>query len=201
MENSSSDQSPLYSPLIEQAARLAVTAHHNQRRKITGVPYFSHPSSVTLILARAGFTDDTIFAAALLHDVVEDTSITLADLKNEFPPEVVEVVDACSEQKRDSDGNRIPWKQRKMDHLNHISQASLASRAVLLADKLHNLTTMQFDQQAGQRIWEHFNASKDEVLWYLSSIVEAAADFPDKRLKQMASECRQRLVDLDSSDR
>jgi len=206
LENSASDQSPLYSPLplysllIEQAARMAATAHHDQRRKITGVPYFSHPSSVTLILARAGFTEDTILAAALLHDVVEDTSITLADLQNDFPTEVVDVVDACSEQKRDSAGSKIPWKQRKVDHLSYVSQASLATRAVLLADKLHNLTTMHFDQQSGQKIWEHFNAPKEEVLWYLTSIVDVAANFPDKRLKQMASECRQRLVDLDSSD-
>ena len=196
MENSMSERSPLYPPLIEQAARLAVSAHHNQRRKITGVPYFSHPSSVALILTRAGFSEDTILAAALLHDVVEDTSVTLADLQNNFPTEVVEVVDACSEQKRNPDGSRIPWKKRKMDHLAHVSQASLGARAVLLADKLHNLTAMRFDQESGQKIWEHFNAPKEDVLWCLASIVEAAANFPDKRLKRMASECRQRLADL-----
>ncbi len=190
----------LYTPLIEQAARLAASAHHDQRRKITSVPYFSHPSSVTLILTRAGFTEDTILAAALLHDVVEDTPVTLSELRKDFPEEVVQVVDSCSEQKQNPDGSWIPWKQRKTDHLAHVTMASLGARAVLLADKLHNLSTMRFDQQSGLRIWEHFNAPQEDVVWYLTSIVEAAADFPDERLKRMAAECRQRLVELNSAE-
>jgi (p)ppGpp synthase/HD superfamily hydrolase len=189
-----------HSPLIERAVRLAASAHRDQNRKMSDVPYFSHPSSVALILTQAGFTEHEILAAALLHDVVEDTSVTLDDISAEFPDDVVRMVAGCSERKRDSDGNSIPWKQRKTEHLSHVSEASLGTRAILLADKLHNLSTMTFDQAAGITIWSHFNASREDVLWYLTSIVDAAVDFPDDRLEQIAAECRHRLGELAPGD-
>lgn len=123
--------------------------------------------------------------------------MTLADISSEFPGEVVRMVAECSERKRDSDGNSIPWTQRKTEHLSHISDASLGTRAIILADKLHNLPTMIFDQAAGIAVWEHFNASREDVIWYLTSIVDAASDFSDERLKRIAQECRNRLRDLE----
>lgn len=192
--------SSLYSPVLERAVRLAAVSHRNQHRRMSDVPYFSHPSCVALILSRAGFQSEAVLAAAILHDVVEDTAVTIEQIARDFPQKISEIVACCSERKRDANGTPRPWRQRKTEQIADMGSSSLECRAVLLADKLHNLSTMRFDQAAGISIWNHFNAPRGDVLWYLSEIVEAAAAFPDERLQQLADECRQRLDELRNAE-
>src|SRR3954467_12582368 len=77
--------------LIERAYLVARDAHKDQVRR-SGDSYITHPVGVALILADLGL-DDVTLAGALLHDAVEDTSITLADLEREFGPDVAAIVD------------------------------------------------------------------------------------------------------------
>lgn len=181
--------------LLEHAVRTAAVAHHLQRRKGTDVPYFSHPAAVALLLARAGFDDDVILAAALLHDVLEDTELTEEDLRREFPEEVVVIVCAASERKLDDQGNKRPWIDRKREHIADIARAPLAARAVVLADKLHNLQSIAFDLAAGQSTWERFNAPRDQVLQYHEEMIEATASGSDE-LRSLASVARGLLGQL-----
>ena len=83
----------LYSPMIEKALKIAYDAHHGQTDKI-GVPYIYHPIAV----AEQMDTEDEIITA-LLHDVIEDTKVTLADLEREgFPPAVLEAINLLTHQ-------------------------------------------------------------------------------------------------------
>src|SRR5215475_8765788 len=84
--------------LIEHAYDVAREAHRDQVRR-SGDPYIAHPVGVALILADLGL-DDTTLAAALLHDSVEDTSVTLDDLAAEFGPDLTAIVDGVTKLDR-----------------------------------------------------------------------------------------------------
>src|SRR5206468_957672 len=83
---------------IERAFEVARKAHQDQVRR-SGDPYISHPLSVARILAGLGLDDVTI-AAALLHDAVEDTDVTLADISKDFGPDVAAIVDGVTKLDR-----------------------------------------------------------------------------------------------------
>lgn len=189
---------PLFSPLLEQALRTAAFFHRHDVRKGSDTPYFAHPAAVAVILLRAGFTDDNMLAAALLHDVVEDTPCTIDELAAEFPPEVVQYVAALSEQKTDEHGNKRPWKLRKEDHLQEVAQAPLPVRAIVLADKLHNLATMCCDVGSDENFWDRFNASPQDILWYNRTMVAQAAG-NDEALQPIADECRTHIAQLEAA--
>ncbi|MFT5322969.1 MAG: (p)ppGpp synthase/HD superfamily hydrolase [Planctomycetaceae bacterium] len=196
-----SDGTSLYSPLVEKAFRVAADAHRNQTRKASDLPYFQHPASVTLILARAGFDNDDLLAAAVLHDTIEDTDCTAELLTAEFSESVVDLVLECSEQKTDASGAKIPWRARKEGHIAVVREASPHARAIVLADKLHNLGSMVYDLERGEELWSRFNASPEELIWYHREIVATATTLPAvadslivERINMLASEC-QRLID------
>ncbi|MGD9853440.1 MAG: HD domain-containing protein [Planctomycetaceae bacterium] len=177
---------PAYGPLIERALRVAATHHQQQSRKGGAVPYITHPVAMALILQRFGFDDDELLAAALLHDVVEDTDCTLDELAAQFPPAVVETVAALSERKRDESGAPRPWRDRKLEHIEQIRSGPFAARVVALADKLHNLLSIQYDLAAGEDVWSRFNAPRADVLWYHRAMIEAASQ-DDPRLLPLAN--------------
>ena len=186
----------LHSALVEKAVRIAAVSHRDQLRKATDVPYFAHPAAVALILARCGFDDDSVLAAAFLHDVVEDTDVSIDRLRVDFPPAVIDIVECLSEQKTDETGAKRPWKDRKTDHLDVIRKASPESKAVALADKLHNLSSMRIDfDEQGESLWTRFNATKQEILWYHDAMIEAASH-DDPRIRRLQSECRSVLEEL-----
>lgn len=83
--------SPLDNDLIRRALRFAEIAHRGEKRKGTESPYFVHPVAVATLLAHVR-APDTMIAAGFLHDVVEDTDVTVAELRGEFGPEVAEIV-------------------------------------------------------------------------------------------------------------
>lgn len=182
------ESQPLLHPVVEQAIRIAAVAHREQTRKGSDIPYIAHPGAVALILLRAGFGDEHLLAAAWLHDVVEDTSVTLDDLRDEFPAAVVELVDAMSEQKVDADGNTLPWARRKSHHLETMADRSVAAKAVMLADKLHNLSSMLVDQQRlGEALWDRFGATKHDLLSYYRNMIALTQGIPE--LDQLRDEC------------
>src|SRR5215210_6858982 len=101
-----------WSQPLERASRWAAVRHHGQVRRGSGVPYVQHPMAVAWVLERLGFAEDVVIAG-LLHDVVEDTDATLEQVAGEFGPVVAEIVGHCSEVKRDAQGNKRPWIDRK----------------------------------------------------------------------------------------
>lgn len=186
----------LFSPLLEKAFRLAARSHRSQTRKGSDLPYIIHPSAVMLILQRVGITDDEILAAALLHDVVEDTNCTLEEIAAEFPPNVVDWVKQTSEQKDDEAGNHRPWIDRKREHLAHATHADWQARAIILADKLHNLISIRYDLEQGNDVWKRFNAPPSAFLWYNASMIEAASTDDRDELETLAAAGRAVVTQL-----
>src|SRR4051812_30513137 len=88
---------------LERALRWAAVAHDGQVRKGEKIPYFEHVVGVAMILDRLGF-DESVVIAGLLHDVVEDTEVTLDQVRGRFGDEVARTVEACSEVKNDEQG-------------------------------------------------------------------------------------------------
>jgi guanosine-3',5'-bis(diphosphate) 3'-pyrophosphohydrolase len=144
-----------------------------------------------MILDRAGFDEDVVIAG-LLHDVVEDTEATLDDVEAGFGAAVREIVSVCSEIKSDADGRKRPWIDRKRDHLASLRGAETPARAVILADKLHNLTSIDLDLDDGRPVWDAFNAERAQVLWYYRAAIDACAS-EDHRLDALAAACREVL--------
>jgi (p)ppGpp synthase/HD superfamily hydrolase len=181
---------------LEAALRWSARCHAGQVRKGEDVPYFQHVAAVAWILDRAGFDEDIVIAG-LLHDVVEDTEATLEEVAARFGPAVAETVRHCSEEKHDADGRKRPWIDRKRSHLAALAAAPTAARAVVLADKLHNLTSIEVDLDEGRPIWSRFNADQAQVLWYNRAMIDACAR-DDPRLEPLAEACRQVLARIEA---
>ena len=164
------------------------------------MPYISHPASAALLLLRGGIDDDEVLAAALLHDVIEDTDCLLETLAREFPPRVVHLVATLTERQHDHDGCRRTWHERKTEHLEHMAVAPWEARAIALADKLHNLGSMVFDLENGEELWSRFSAPPEKVLWYHRAMVEAAGQ-DDPHLSPLVRHCLQMIECLEASVR
>lgn len=156
---------------LDAALVFAAQAHAGQKRKSTDVPYIVHPAGVFLVLMECGETDTDILCAALLHDTVEDTSVTLAQLRETFGERVAAIVEGCSEpDKRDS------WEHRKEHTVAYLRTAPREIVLVSAADKLHNLRSMATDYAVlGEGLWSRFNRGPKQIAWYYRSIVESLA--------------------------
>jgi len=160
-----------FSPTIDRALSLSATAHRHQERKGSQVPYIIHPVHVAILLLRHDFPEEVI-VAAILHDVVEDTSVTLPEINAQFGPEVARLVAAVSEQKQEG-SVPLSWQTRKQAQLDRLRQADRHIAAIKTADAIHNLraTLHDLDRQ-GDAVWQRFRGSKTEHLWYYTSLHE-----------------------------
>ena len=129
--------------MIEKAYKVAAEAHKDQKRK-SGEPYIIHPLCVAIILADLEMDKETI-AAGLLHDVVEDTVMTLDELTKEFGPEVAFLVDGVTKL------TQLNWDKDKVEiQAENLRKMFLAMAKdirviiVKLADRLHNMRTGQY---------------------------------------------------------
>jgi len=122
--------------LVHKARLFAIAAHSavGQVRKYTGEPYYVHPAEVAHIVAQAGGTEEQI-AAAWLHDVVEDTEVTVEFIRQMFGPEVAELVGWLTDVSQKEDGNR---EFRKAMDRAHTAQATLPAKMIKLADLWSN---------------------------------------------------------------
>jgi len=123
--------------IVEKAKLIAKTAHAaiDQKRKYTGQDYIVHPAEVVKILLQAKIANENIIAAAWLHDVVEDTDITLSFIRYNVSSEVADIVEMVTDVSKPEDGNRETRKQ--MDR-EHYLTADYRGRSVKLADCLSN---------------------------------------------------------------
>ncbi len=185
----------LMSETLERALRWAAACHHGQTRKGSGIPYFEHPAAVAMILHRLEFPEEVVVAGAL-HDVVEDTDATIAEVAARFGPVVAEIVGLCSEIKLDASGAKRPWLQRKTEYIHTLSTSdSNAAKAVALADKLHNLVCIACDLRDGVDLWSRFNADQSQALWYYHTAIDTFG-VGDARLETLADECRRVLGEV-----
>jgi (p)ppGpp synthase/HD superfamily hydrolase len=160
--------------LLKRALDLAAVWHTGQLRKYPGVevPYLSHPAGVAIILARHGFSD-TVLAAAALHDVVEDTAATLAEIERELGPEVAALVrDVTEEDKSRS------WEERKARYLERFVHKSWEAQAISLADKIDNFRSILVCARHHGDPWAQFKRGRDAQLQRYEAMRAAAARLP-----------------------
>lgn len=136
--------------MIERAYQIAKEAHKDQKRK-SGEPYIIHPLCVAIILADLELDKETI-VAGILHDVVEDTVMTLDDMTREFGAEVALLVDGVTKL------TQLSWSKDKVEiQAENLRKMFLAMakdiRVILikLADRLHNMRTLQFQTPEKQK--------------------------------------------------
>lgn len=122
--------------LVKRALKFATDAHSSisQVRKYTGEPYIVHPIEVMSIVKTVPHTPEML-AAALLHDTVEDTSITIEQIQEEFGPIVAALVSELTDVSTPDQGNRAT---RKSIDLAHTASASSQAQTIKLADLLSN---------------------------------------------------------------
>jgi GTP pyrophosphokinase len=126
--------------LIAQAYALAAAAHEGQTRK-SGEPYIHHPLSVARIVADLGLDDVTV-AAALLHDSVEDTGVTLEQVARQFGDEVAAIVDGVTKLDRVQFDSKAAQQAASMRKMLVAMAKDLRVLMIKLADRLHNMRTL-----------------------------------------------------------
>lgn len=190
---------PPFSAALDRALRLACEAHAGQNRKGSSLPYAQHLFAVALIIQRLGF-DDEVVQAAMLHDILEDTPITPARLELESGPTVAALVRCCTEVKLDENGQKRPWLARKQEHATRLATAPIEARAIALADKLHNLVSMNIEIAAGRHDWRHFNADRAAWIATTRQSIEliSQAEPRDTRLDLLASHALAALSQIET---
>lgn len=133
--------------LVEKARVFALAAHAavKQVRKYTGEPYINHPAHVVQILQAHGVHQEEMLAAAWLHDVVEDTGVTIQDIEREFGLCVADMVAGLTDVSRPEHGNRAA---RKALDREWTASQSKACQTIKLADLISNTTSIrQYDPE------------------------------------------------------
>ncbi len=135
-------------PALEKAFIMAGRAHEGQFRQ-SGEPFVSHPLAVAEILAELGMDTDTIIAG-LLHDVIEDTDLTMEEIQKEFSPEISKLVDGVTKLKN------LEFKSYEEQQAESLRKMFLAMAAdirviiIKLADRLHNMRTLKYQTEDKQ---------------------------------------------------
>ena len=202
-------QAALFSPVIEQAIELASQWHEQTYRRDrwrkppfalpsqteVKVPVVLHLTSVGFILQRAGWDDNTI-AAGILHDILEDPNrfgeqLSYDQLEQAMGPSVAQLVRHVTERKKDEHGNKLSWKVRKEDYFNKIAKGTTQSMAISLADKIHNLWSL--NQAIEEGVATFARATPQEQLWYYKNVLKISRKYIDPRLDQLRKDLEKLL--------
>jgi len=184
---------------VSEGFALAASLHHEQTRKVgktedpaLAISYITHLAEVFALVIQ-GFGDDDQMIAALLHDAIEDVPetpdgrVTAEVIEEMFGARVLELVLANTEARPAPGQPKIPWKIRKEKHLAHLRELAAGDSSLLLvglADKLSNGQAIVNDLNLrGPIVWDRFNASKEQVLWYYGEMLKIFQEFiPDNPL-------------------
>ncbi len=149
--------------LMVKAIRFAAEKHRHQRRRdIEASPYINHPIAVAAVLsAEAGVEDVSVLCACILHDTIEDTDTTEAELLREFGPAITTLVAECT------DDRTLPRAERKALQIAHAAQLSPGARLVKLADKISNLRDIL---ATPPKDWP--SAAKEEYFDWASAVID-----------------------------
>ena len=148
--------------LLIRAAAFAADKHRNQRRKDAAqTPYINHPLGLAYVLSvEGGVNDVATLCAALLHDTIEDTETTAAELDREFGEHIRKIVDEVTDDKT------LPKPERKRLQVEHAAHISHEAQLVKLADKICNLRDVAHsppDRWDLKRRQDYFDWARDVV--------------------------------------
>lgn len=156
------------------AIEFAARAHRGQFRKGTKIPYIVHPLNVAHTLLKHG-CPEVVAMAGVLHDIIEDTTVTFDEIQKAFGHEIAAWVDGCTEQNREA-----PWEERKQKKLEYLDVAPAEVLTVSLADKLDNAQAIIRDfGDLGDALWTRFKRPREAQSRYyldLAQIFEKRAN-------------------------
>lgn len=168
---------PLETKLFDKAAIFAVEAHQGTERRGKGYPYIIHPMEAASIVSTIT-NDQEMLAAAILHDTVEDTEVTIEQIREQFGDRVAELVQHETAPSDES----LTWREKKTAQLKQLANAPYDSKVVALGDKLSNMRGIAWDyRKIGDEVWKLFHApkGKSDVEWYYRSLAEAMLELKE----------------------
>ena len=163
--------------LLDRAIVFAVRAHHNTERRGKGFPYIVHPMEAVEIVASIT-PDQELLAAAALHDTIEDTDVTVDDIRREFGDRVAELVHAESDQFTEGVSEEDSWHDRKQAAIDRLRNASHDAKIVAMGDKLSNMRAIYRDYKIkGDELWNIFHV-KDKASheWHYRGLADSLSE-------------------------
>ena len=171
---------PLNTELLDRAIIFAVHAHAGTERRGKGFPYIVHPMEAMEIVATMT-TDQELLAAAALHDTVEDTDVTVEQIRAEFGDRIASLVADESDEMPEGMTEEASWHQRKQAAIDRLSKASHDAKMVALGDKLSNMRAIARDYaEIGDALWNRFHTKdpKDHE-WHYRGLADALRELSD----------------------
>lgn len=165
--------------LLDRALVYAVKAHAGTERRGKGFPYIVHPMEAVEIAATMT-VDQEILAAAALHDTVEDTDVTIEDIRREFGDRIASLV--ASESDVTVEGSESDtWHARKQAAIDRIAKAPRDAKIVAMSDKLSNMRAIWRDYQVqGDELWKIFHVKdKKDHAWHYKGLASSLSDLSD----------------------
>lgn len=175
MANKSIDTS-----LLDRAIIYAVKAHAGIERRGKGFPYIVHPMEAVEIVATMT-PDQELLAAAVLHDVVEDTPITVDDLRAEFGDRIATLVEQESDKFVEGVSEADSWHDRKQAAIDRLAAAPRDAKMVALGDKLSNMRAIWRDwMEKGDDIWNIFHVTdRSEHEWHYRGLADSLRELDE----------------------
>lgn len=170
----------LNTELLDRAIVFAVKAHANTERRGKGYPYIVHPMEAVEIVATMT-PDQELLAAAALHDTVEDTEVTVEQLRAEFGERIASLVADESDVMPEGMTEEDSWHQRKQAAIDRLSKASHDAKMVALGDKLSNMRAIARDyDEIGDALWNRFHTNDPkEHEWHYRGLADALRELED----------------------
>ena len=168
------------SELLDRAIVFAVKAHHNTERRGKGFPYIVHSLEAVEIVATIT-PDQELLAAAALHDTIEDTDVTVEDIRKEFGDRIANIVHAESDQETEGVSEEDSWHARKQAAIDRLAVAPHEAKIVAMGDKLSNMRAIWRDyQQKGDELWKIFHV-KDKASheWHYRGLAASLSELKD----------------------
>ena len=168
---------PLDTSLFDRAVTFAVKVHSGTERRGKGFPYIVHLMEAVEIVATIT-PDQELLSAAMLHDTVEDTPVTVDDLRREFGDRIAGIVEAESDVHNEGESEHESWHRRKQEAIDRLTAAPLEAKIVALGDKLSNMRAIARDYaQIGDGLWKLFHVTeKSEHEWHYRGLAHALKD-------------------------
>jgi len=166
--------------LLDRAIIFAVQAHHNSERRGKGFPYIVHPLEAVEIVATIT-PDQELLAAAALHDTIEDTDVTVEQIREAFGDRVAELVHAESDRFTEGVSEEDSWHERKQAAIDRLAAASHDAKIVAIGDKLSNMRAIWRDYQVkGDELWNIFHV-KDKASheWHYRGLAASLKELED----------------------
>ena len=167
--------------IVSEAIIFAVRAHDGMRRKKSDAPYILHPMEAAVIVGTMS-DDQELIAAAALHDVVEDTDITIEEIEEKFGKRIKELVASETEDKRADLPPAETWRIRKEESLEDLKNTDdIGVLMVWIGDKLANMRSIYREWKVeGDAMWQKFNQKNvSEQAWYYRSIAKLTERLSD----------------------